>query len=116
MTNRAGVVTELNRAAVLLTDWAEDRALGKTLASVLSLRQRVTGDAPADPALTAMADNEALAPVLDCQLQRRDGALLPLLYAARPVRGARGFVAGALVVFAWLTRNGVVFRQPGPAG
>lgn len=98
-TDRKGRITFFNPVAEALTGWTAAEARGKAVEDVLRLidaSTRQTIDNPLTRALTAGAVVTAAGQTV---LLSRSGTEVPIEHNAAPVRGGRGELCGAILLF-----------------
>lgn len=99
MTDTRGSVTSLNKVAESMTGWSSDEAWGRPLSDVFHIVDGLTGEATANPAAAAMAEDQIIGPLANCVLFRRDGHSVGVENSAAPVHDRNGKVTGAVIVF-----------------
>jgi diguanylate cyclase (GGDEF)-like protein/PAS domain S-box-containing protein len=101
-TDIRGNVTYLNRIAEKMTGWRRDEALGRSVADVLRIIDRVSG-APARNAVEIVMQEDKItrltANCMNCILVRRDGFEFGIENTVTPIHDQEGRTTGAVVAF-----------------
>ena len=101
-TDIRGNVTYLNRIAEKMTGWRRDEALGRSVADVLRIIDRVSG-APASNAVEIVMQEDKItrltANCMNCILVRRDGFEFGIENTVTPIHDQEGRTTGAVVAF-----------------
>jgi diguanylate cyclase (GGDEF)-like protein/PAS domain S-box-containing protein len=101
-TDIRGNVTYLNRIAEKMTGWCREEALGRPVADVLRIVDRVSG-APARNAVEIVLAEDKTTRVtancMNCILVRRDGFEFGIENTVTPIHDQDGSVTGAVVAF-----------------
>jgi diguanylate cyclase (GGDEF)-like protein/PAS domain S-box-containing protein len=100
-TDRNGNVAYLNRVAETMTGWLREEALGRPVADVLRIMDRVGGAVAGHAVEIVMQDKNATAAAdsKTCILVRRDGSELGVENTVTPVHAEDGSVSGAVIAF-----------------
>jgi two-component system, cell cycle sensor histidine kinase and response regulator CckA len=98
-TDTAGRVTFLNPVAERLTGWACREAIGLPLQDVFHIIQEASRQPAEDPAKKALATGGISELSSQTLLIRKDGAEVPVLDSASPIRLKTGTVIGVVLVF-----------------
>lgn len=94
-----GCVTFMNPAAEALTGWRQEDALGREVGEVLKLRDEDNRTMAENPAVTALRE-KAVVPLRNYTiLIAGNGAEIPVMTCAAPIRDERGEVKGSVLVF-----------------
>lgn len=99
VTDTAGAITFLNPVAQSLLRRAEDDALGRSVSEVFCLFDEYSGLPAELPLDLVTRDGFVTGTENHSVLRRADGDQIPISHSAAPVRGRRGRIAGAVVVF-----------------
>src|ERR1700730_1872102 len=101
-TDIRGNVTYLNRIAEKMTGWRRGEALGRSVADVLRIIDRVSG-APARNAVEIVMQEDKItrltANCMNCILVRRDGFEFGIENTVTPIHDQEGRTTGAVVAF-----------------
>jgi PAS domain S-box-containing protein len=98
-TDAAGRITFMNAVAEGLTGWKQADARGLPLQQIFVIANDRTGEPVENPALRAMSEERPVGLATTALLIARDGTERPIDDSANPIRGAKGEVAGAVLVF-----------------
>ncbi len=104
-TDETGRVTALNPVCAELTGWAEESAVGRSLSTVVPLRDLDTGAALVDPIAEAIAAGEAAPADGLAAMTGRDGAERTVAFRAAPLRGPGDRVSGGVLAFRDVTEQ-----------
>jgi PAS domain S-box-containing protein len=104
-TDTEGRVTFLNAVAELLTGWEVDAARGRPLVEIFHIVNEATRRPVPNPALRALKEGVIVGLANHTILIARDGSERPLDDSAAPIRGARGDLVGAILVFRDITER-----------
>ncbi|MBM0742814.1 response regulator [Phormidium sp. CLA17] len=98
-TDAEGVITFMNPAAEMLTEWQQDEALGQSVTNVFQLINEVT-ETPAENPISKVLKSQQVA-YLDhfTALVTKTGSLIPIGDSASPLKRLSGEILGAVVVF-----------------
>jgi len=101
----------LNPVAERMTGWTNQEALGRPIAEIFNIVNYVTRLPVENPILTCIATGEAgkLAP--DTILLSRNGARFGIDDSAAPIRGEKGELLGAVLVFHDVTEQRRLFYE-----
>jgi len=97
--DRRGRVVYLNPAAVELTGWQAAEARRSNASEILRLQLDEDGGAVEDPLRKVLGEGVPVARGEQVALVTRNGARIPVEYAATPARDRRGRVRGGVLVF-----------------
>ena len=98
-TDLQGRVTYLNPAAMTMTGWQREQAIGSPLDDVFRIIDGNSRQATGNPAKIAIAENRTIGLADNCMLVRRDGLELAINDSAAPIHDRDGAVVGAVLVF-----------------
>jgi diguanylate cyclase (GGDEF)-like protein/PAS domain S-box-containing protein len=104
-TDITGKITYLNRAAEVMTGWANAEALGEMLEAVFTIFDRLTHQTTKNPAMHAIEKGEIVGLSANCVLVRRDGSEVAIEDSASPIHDRSGEVIGAVLVFHDVTHS-----------
>jgi len=99
ITDYAGHITHVNTAAELMTGWAREEALGRSLGEVFQIIDGVTRQPVRDPLAMAVDQEKTVPLIANCVLVRRDGLELAIENSTAHTRDRYGNVSGAVIVF-----------------
>ncbi|KAM3115514.1 response regulator [Phormidesmis sp. 146-33] len=98
-TDVDGFIAFMNPTAEILTGWEQEQALGEFATRVLDLVHEETGEAIANPLLSAMCSGDTVTLPTRTLLRARDGTLRPVGDSAAPIRNRDGQIIGSIMVF-----------------
>lgn len=98
-TDLQGRVTYLNPAAMTMTGWPSEQAIGSPLDDVFRIIDGNSRQTTGNPAKIAIAENRTIGLADNCMLVRRDGLELAINDSAAPIHDRDGAVVGAVLVF-----------------
>jgi diguanylate cyclase (GGDEF)-like protein/PAS domain S-box-containing protein len=98
-TDIEGNLTFLNVVAEQLTGWTSADAIGKPLASVVTIVNAATREPISDVALRAVEGDKVVRLPPNCVLIQRDGGELPIEDSTAPIHDRDGNATGAVIVF-----------------
>jgi PAS domain S-box-containing protein len=93
-----GQISFLNAAAEAITGWLRNEALGRPMHEVFQLIDGATREEMESPAARALRRSAAVLATHDALLIDRHGVAIPVESSAAPIPGARGQLAGAVMV------------------
>ena len=99
VTDKRGRITFLNPVAETLTGWTAAEARGKTAEDILRLVDASTRQTVDNPLTRALIDRSVVATPDRIVLISRSGAEVSIEHNTGPVRGRRGQVQGAILIF-----------------
>jgi PAS domain S-box-containing protein len=94
-----GRVELLNPAAEALTGWRGEEALGLPLADVFRIVSEDTGQILENPVAKVLSEGVVVGLANHTLLVARDGTKRPIADSAAPILGARGAIAGVVLIF-----------------
>ncbi len=98
-TDTRGRITLLNAVAAALTGWPDAEARGRPLGEVFRIVNEQTRQPAPDPVAAVLASGRAVGLANHTALIARDGTEYCIADSGAPIRGARGGVAGVVLVF-----------------
>jgi PAS domain S-box-containing protein len=98
-TDRKGRIAVLNPVAEALTGWTAVEARGRAVEDVLRLIDAGTRQTIDNPLTRALAAGAVVTAAGQTVLVSRSGTEVPIEHNAAPVRGGRGELCGAILVF-----------------
>jgi|SRR5437867_2338167 len=104
-TDMAGRVKFINRVAELLTGWTQQEALDKAITEIFHTLSEDRDDSCAILVAEAIREGHAIDFSNRAILVANDGTGTPIDYSAASIRGDRGQVVGAVVVFRDVTER-----------
>ena len=99
VTDKRGRITFLNPIAETLTGWTAAEARGKTAEDILRLADASTRQTVDNPLTRALIDRTVVTAPDRIVLISRSGAEVSIEHNTAPVRGRRGQVQGAILIF-----------------
>ncbi len=104
-TDRKGRVTSMNPAAVALTGWTEDDALGRELQEVVTLVDAASRAPKPSPVDQVLSDGEVTSLVDDTLLIARDGTERRIAESGSPIHDGDGEVVGVVLAIRDMTKR-----------
>ncbi len=98
-TDPQGRVILLNPIAIELTGWTQEEAAGQDLATVFHIVNEATGEIVENPVQRALEHGTIVGLANHTELIARDGSRRAIADSAAPIRGLKGDVHGAVLVF-----------------
>jgi diguanylate cyclase (GGDEF)-like protein/PAS domain S-box-containing protein len=98
-TDPRGLITYMNPVAQTTTGWQLKDALGRTIETVMPLRNCDDGVPMQNPIRIALQQERKVGMALNTQLITRSGHPLLVEDSAAPIHDAQGRIAGAVIVF-----------------
>ena len=95
----------LNPIAEELTGWNSQEAAGRDLAEVFHIVNEATGAVVENPALRALERGTIVGLANHTELIARDGTRRAIADSAAPIRGLKGEIHGAVLVFRDVTEH-----------
>ncbi len=111
VTDRAGRVTFMNRAAERLTGWAADEARGSAFQTVFVVVNEETRALVEIPAARVLQENQVVALPAGTLLVRRGGDECAIGGSADPIRDHASATVGVVLVFRDLTDRRAIDRE-----
>jgi PAS domain S-box-containing protein len=110
-TDRDGNITFMNPVAELMTGWPQEEACGAPLERVFRIEQAGTRAPVENPALRAIREGIIVGLANHTVLVDRSGNERHIDDSGAPIRGARGDIAGAVLVFHDVTHRRQIEEQ-----
>ena len=104
VTDKNGVITFLNPAAVALIKWEPEEAAGQPLERVFRIFNEETRKPVENPVSKVLREGKGVALANHTFLIARNGLEIPIDDSGTPIRGEDGAVAGAVLVFRDVTQ------------
>ena len=104
-TENKGAVTFLNPVAQSLTGWKQEDAAGQPLDAIFHIVNEQTRQPAENPALRAIREGFIVGLANHTVIISRDGAEIPIDYAASPIRDVHGEIIGAVLIFRDVTER-----------
>jgi len=98
-TDSNGIITFLNKAAIELTGWKQEEAIGVHIAHIFKIIHESTGLAVINPVMAAMQENKVKLLANHTILKRKDGSILYIDDSGAPIHDLNGSVIGGVLVF-----------------
>ncbi len=98
-TDNNQIIRYINPVAESLTGWSNEQAVGHYLGNVYKTSDSYMGGKRKNPVEISIAENRLVALGRDVTLTRRNGEEIQVQDSATPMRGAKGEVRGAVLVF-----------------
>ena len=98
-TDAKGVVTFINPSAQRLTGYTEFEGCGKSIASIMDLRDSSTNEPMLNPALYSLEVKRPVAMAYNAKLISKDGQEYRVEDTASPILDKNGAVKGSVIVF-----------------
>ena len=98
-TDRLGIITFINPAGERMTGWPHEEAIGKPVADVFRLIDRVSREKSANPIAEVMRDSKPRELSENSDLVRRDGTECSVEDSTAPIYDRKGKITGAVIVF-----------------
>ncbi len=105
VTDAAGVITNMNPAAVKMTAWREKEAIGQPLADVFRIVNAQTRSPVANPAELVMERGAVVGLANHTVLIARDGREYQIADSAAPIWSSKGNITGVVLVFSDVTEQ-----------
>jgi diguanylate cyclase (GGDEF)-like protein/PAS domain S-box-containing protein len=99
VTDFAGSITYMNKAAESLTGWDGSEADGRGFPEVIRINHPGNPAKPLNPMALAITENKVVRLPPGCRLTKRDGTRIAIDDSASPLHDRRGRVSGAVMVF-----------------
>jgi PAS domain S-box-containing protein len=104
-TDKAGMITFMNRVAEELTGWRHEDAIMKPVARVFHIVGRETRQKVDDPVATVLRDGVVVGLANNTILIRKDGTEVPIDDSGAPIRSREGESMGAVLIFRDITER-----------
>lgn len=98
-TDMAGCITMMNDAALVLTGWTHDQAIGKPLEEVIVIVNEQTRLPIVNPIREVLTHGKIVGLANHSVLIARNGSVYPIDDSAAPIKNEAGEVVGAVLVF-----------------
>jgi diguanylate cyclase (GGDEF)-like protein/PAS domain S-box-containing protein len=103
-TDREGNVTLMNPVAEFMTGWSANLAQGRPIDEIFRLVDHESGELIRNPVRVSFARNDVYFLDEKAQLIAQDGSRRDIQDSAAPIRGEKGEIVGAVLVFHDVTR------------
>jgi len=110
-TDAEGRVTLMNPVAEGLTGYGQEEAEGKPLDDVFRIMDETSRDVLANPIRAVLATGEPAGLANHTVLLSRDGTEIPIDDSGAPIRGPKGVLEGAVLVFRDITERRKAARE-----
>ena len=110
-TDAGGRITFMNPAAEQMTDWPQERAVGRPVEEIFNVIDGQTGAPTASPVAECLAKGRMHYVDGDAVLVRRKGDHRDVRTSAAPVRTPQGLVIGVVLVFQDVTSSRALQRK-----
>ena len=104
-TDAHGWVTFLNKAALQLTGWTVEEALGKHISQIFRINNAITGFDVVNPLLEAIRKNQVVLLSNHTILKRKDNSEIFIDDSGAPINDKEGNIIGGVLVFRDITEK-----------
>ncbi len=98
-TDAHGIITFLNKAAIELSGWKLDEAIGTHITDLFKIVNESTGLTVTNPVVAAIQKNQVVLLANHTILERKDGGRLFIDDSGAPIHDLKGTVIGGVLVF-----------------
>ncbi|MFP4458648.1 MAG: PAS domain S-box protein [Candidatus Zixiibacteriota bacterium] len=109
-TDKDNNINFINKAAIDLTGWEKDEAIGTDIDRVFNIESEMYDEKPKNPLKTAIKENRTVALANHVLLISKSGRKIPIADSAAPISDDNGNVSGAVLVFRDVTERRIAMK------